>query len=97
MFDSVVIIIDFEKIDYVNFIRTKSELEVKLFVFKYIYVKVNWIACKNQFENQKLQILSSRSIAETKSILPTPLETILSLHEVAQTDKNLFCRGCIQA
>jgi len=41
MFDSVVIIIDFEKIDYVNFIRTKSELEVKLFVFKYIYVKVN--------------------------------------------------------
>ena len=42
MFSSVVRKIDFEWIDSIKLIMTKSELKVKWFVFGYIRVKVSW-------------------------------------------------------
>jgi len=42
VFGSAMTITDFEGINSVKLIPTKSELKVKWFVFKYIKVKVSW-------------------------------------------------------
>jgi hypothetical protein len=56
MFGSAVIRIDFEWINFIELISDKSELNVKWFLFEYIYIKVDLAI------NLKL-----KSIVETKS------------------------------